>query len=150
MSQPLDDVGSRPRLGAGLLAREPFQRPNRNRPIVGDEPTRVIDARDRAAATGRLARGSADAAADGGKGIGTARDEVRLLKVALGNGAHITTRVGVNWAGNLTGDKIPVMGRTWDLHAELRRGHRSLPARRGLARGRPAMSARVVLFRNRV
>ena len=81
-------------LGAETVADEALKRPN------GDGTIQL------ASTTGRLARGPADAAAQGREGIGPTGDEVGALIVSLGDGADVTPGVRVHGTGRLTPGRV--------------------------------------------
>ena len=74
--------------------------------VVADEPLEAGDGQRLVDLTARavgLALVRADAAADGGEGVGLARDGVRLGVAAVGDEGQVALRAGVHGAGALAG-----------------------------------------------
>ena len=100
------------------FAREAFQCADGDRPIDAEEVAVIVDPRNAPAAAGRFARRAADAPADRGERIRSARDEVGFLETPGGNGAHVAARVGVYRTGDLAGDQIAVVALAGHLDGE--------------------------------
>ncbi len=124
----LGDVGprglqhllGRERLQAAALAGEPLQGPDGYGLVVSQVVAVGVHPRDGPPAAGGLARRTADAAADGGEGVGAPGDEVGLLEAALGDGPYVAPGVGADGAGVLAGDEAAVVALGGDIHLEQR------------------------------
>jgi hypothetical protein len=104
-----DDISGTARFRPCQFAHESLERTNRDWAIFRDEPTIVVNAGNLSAAARHFAGRSADTAADGGKRIGAACDQVRIFEAALRDRPDVTACVSVDRTRALTRDQPGVV-----------------------------------------